>query len=102
MTYTYFAGDELPGWEPAISTNGVARDYSAGYTFECKVVDAANAVVLTKTTGIVGGVGTVTVQWSAGELALATGSYTRQLRVIRTVDSYDLTIQSPMRIKARF
>ncbi len=97
----YFAGDERPAWQATITVNGVAEDYSSGYTFEVKVI-SVSTVVLTKTTNITGGAaGVVTVAWAAGELAITPGPYTAQLRVIRSSDTLDFTITEAMLIKAR-
>lgn len=76
---TYHISAERP---EAVITLPDALDVSTGYTFSLKIGHVGSAALLTKTTGITGGVGTVTVAWTAGELAgaLAGGvRYTAQL-----------------------
>lgn len=67
----------------AVITLPDALDVTTGYTFSLKIGHVGSAALLTKTAGITGGNGTVTVAWAAGELAgaLTKGSYTVQLTV---------------------
>ncbi len=102
MTLSYFSGDERPAWVATVTINGTADDMSSGYTFEVKVLDSSDSVVLTKTTNITGAAsGVVTVAWVPNELALAAGDYTAQLKAIRTADSAEWTITEMLRVAAR-
>ena len=101
---TYFRGDERPAWQSTTTVNGVADNYSTGHTFEVKLATAAapGTAVLTKTTGITGASGgVVTVTWAPNELDLAPGRYLAQLKITRTADSHELTIQKPLTIALR-
>ena len=101
---TYFRGDERPAWVHTETVNGVADDYSSGFTFEVKLATAAapGTAVLTKTTGITGASGgVVTVTWAPNELDLTPGRYLAQLKITRTADSHELTIQKPLTIALR-
>lgn len=101
---TYFRGDERPAWVHTETVNGVADDYSSGFTFEVKLatVAAPGTAVLTKTTGITGAAaGVVTVAWAPNELDLTPGRYTAQLKITRTADNHELTVQEPLTIAAR-
>ena len=71
-----------------LDDDGALIDLSSGYTFSFKVGVVGAAAILTKTTGITGAVGAgtaptgtpnVVVAWTAGELAIAPGTYTWQL-----------------------
>lgn len=68
--------------------DGSLIDFSTGYTFTFKIGITGNTAVLTKTTGIVGAVGSgseptgtpnVTIAWGTGELAITPGDYSWQL-----------------------
>lgn len=68
--------------------DGSLIDFSTGYTFSFKIGTVGSAALLTKSSGITGaaGAGTeptgtpnITITWSAGELAIATGTYAWQL-----------------------
>lgn len=102
MTLMYYRGDELPAFVGEVTENGKETDFSSGYTFEVKIADSTGTVVLTKTAGISGSLGEITVEWATSELDLAPGSYTVQLRFVRQADGYDETHQTPMKIKAKF
>ena len=56
-------------------------DVTTGYTFSLKIGRDGTPAIITKTTNITGGVGQVTVAWTAGELAAldADTLYTVQL-----------------------
>lgn len=96
----YFKGDERPAWEATIIANGVAEDYTAGYTFEVKLSSTlAGPPALIKVDNVVGApCGLVTVNWDPGELDLPTGKYYAQLRIRRTVDDRDLTVRTDLSI----
>lgn len=103
MAIELYSNDEQPGWTAIVSTkdaNGVKQyaDYSSGYTFTCYVLTTANAVLLTKTTGITGFPnGIVTVAFTGSELVTATatatptalGTYRLLLVPRRTADNAD-------------
>jgi hypothetical protein len=68
--------------------DGTLIDFSTGYTFSLKVGSAGSTALLTKTSDITGAAGAgveptgtpnVVVTWTAGELALTTGTYLAQL-----------------------
>lgn len=100
---SYYAADERPAWQPTITVNGTADDYSTGFTYEVKLVDSLGTVTLTKTTGITGASGgVITVAWAPNELSIAAGMYTAQLKVSRTADSYEFTLEEPVQIKTRY
>lgn len=107
MAIEYFAGDERPYWQPTIEIEGAAEDYSSGYTFEVTIGRrrgvSIDDPVVTKSSGINGfPAGLVVVAWAVGELAIAPSTeYAVQLRVIRTSDGRDFTIEDDMTIKAR-
>jgi PKD repeat protein len=62
--------DEHSQWVATVTNNGVATDYSTGYTFTCTVVNSAGATLLTKTTGITGAAsGAITVAFTGAELS---------------------------------
>jgi hypothetical protein len=73
---SYRRGQELPGvsltW---LRSNGDPLDLSTGYTFTVELVDRDDVAVVTKTSGVTGGVGAVSVAWAAGELDINPGSY---------------------------
>lgn len=74
-TITYRRGQEDPPLElPWLQADGTALDLSAGYTFTVQLVASGTAAV-TKTTGIVGSSGAVTITWAANELNIAPGVY---------------------------
>lgn len=101
---SYFRADERPAWVHTESVNGVADDYSSGFTFEVKLAAAVapTTAVLTKTTGITGAAdGVVTVRWAPNELDLEPGRYIAQLKITRTSDSHELTIQERLTIRPR-
>lgn len=55
-------------------------DVTTGYAFSLKIGQKGTVAFVTKTTGLTGGVGIVTVAWAAGELAvLPQGHYVLEL-----------------------
>jgi hypothetical protein len=104
-TFVYRRGAELPGlrlpWQEQTGTNAWSDlDLSTGYTFTLTLISDAGAATLTKTGGIVGGVGYVDVLWAVNELDIAAGDYTAQLRARETATSKDrdYSPQRPLRI----
>lgn len=85
----YLKGADRPAlslW--LLDDTGALIDFSSGYTFSFKLGRPGQAAALTKTTGIVGAVGSgveptgvpnVVVTWAAGDLDIAPMSYTWQL-----------------------
>jgi len=80
-------------------------DFSSGYTFSFKIGTPGTAALLTTTTGVTGaaGAGTeptgtpnIVVTWTAGQLALAVGTYTGQLTA--TTSGLDRLFQFPFAI----
>ena len=64
--------DEHSQWVATVTNNGVATDYSSGYTFTCYVISSTGTTLLTKTSGITGGAsGAITVAFTGAELASA-------------------------------
>ena len=91
---TYHSSAERP---EAVITLPDALDVSTGYTFSLKIGHNGSAALLTKTTGLTGGDGSVTVAWAAGELAaLDPGRYTVQLTA--TTGTLDRVYQGTIRI----
>lgn len=77
MSFTYQRNQELPGlrfpWEQA---DGIPLDLSTGYTIRCEVyARGAAAPVKTKTAGVAGYDGGVTVDWAPADLDLDPGVY---------------------------
>lgn len=84
--FTYRRGAERPGlvlpWKTETSA-GVFTDLdlSSGYTFSLTLTLVSDGTTaLTKTTGITGANGSVSVSWAADELDIATGMYRLDLR----------------------
>jgi hypothetical protein len=103
---TYIQGAELDNTTIAwTDADGVAYDFSTGWTFSLKVGLRGQTAVFTKTTGISGGaaVPNVTVVWATtGELnLLEEGTYVLQLEAIRTSDSRSLKMQDAITIIAQ-
>jgi len=72
-------------------------DVSSGYTFVLKIGKPGSAALLTKSSGLTGGVGQVTVTWLAGELAtLPPSLYTAQL--IATTGGLDRIYETTLRV----
>lgn len=108
MLKPYVLGQELAYWWAAIVYNNgsvlvVDEDFSTGWTFQVKVAPAGtyNSAVggFTKTTGIVGGTGGVTVQWAtSGELnSLTAGLYDVELRA-RNAANADLMVRDRLQV----
>jgi hypothetical protein len=97
------AGDELLDWVATIILNGDdAVAFGTGYTFQVTCTEAGEStpIVFTKTTGIVGTTGTVTVSWTATDLgALTAGTYDLKLR-LRSAGTKDHTIDERILVKA--
>lgn len=93
--FVYKAGAELPGltlpWQEELTRNTYTDlDLSSGYTFSLTLTGlGASTAALTKTTGITGAVGSVSVAWAADELDLAAGVYKLELRARETATSKD-------------
>jgi len=99
---SYYQNDERPAWQATVTVNGQADNMASGYNFEVKVYIDPTAPLLTKTTNIAGAAGgVVTVTWATGELNLAPGIYTAQLKATRVSDSADWTITEKLLIKPR-
>lgn len=84
-TFTYRRAAELPGlvlpWQyESAQDTWTNLDLSTGYTFTLLLRDRAGSTVLTKTSGITGGDGTVTIAWATDELDLTPDTYTLHLR----------------------
>lgn len=102
-TFTFRRGATRPNitlpWQEEIAQNVWADlNLSTGYTFVLELVRNAT-VALTKTTGITGTDGSVTVAWAAGELALTVGTYQLNLRATSGGLDRDYSPDSPVRIK---
>ncbi len=90
MTVRYFSTAERPALQMWLFDDaGSLIDFSSGYTWSFKIGTAGSTALLTKTASIAGaaGAGTeptgtpnVVVTWTAGELALAAGTYQWQLK----------------------
>jgi hypothetical protein len=95
------AGDELLDWVASVVLNGdTAIAFGTGYTFQVTATAAGTTtpIVFTKTTGITGTTGTVTVSWTATDLgAVAAGTYNLKLR-IRSSGTKDLTVDERVTI----
>jgi hypothetical protein len=96
MTFlTYVRTAERP---EAVLTLPDDVDVSAGYTFSLKVGTPSETALVTKTTNITGAAGSVTVAWTAGELAaLDPGLY--NLELTATVGGFDRHYHWPIRIR---
>jgi hypothetical protein len=88
-----------------LDDDGTLIDFSTGYTFSFKIGTKGSAALLTKTSGITGAAGAgsaptgtanVVVAWSAGELAIAAGSYFWQLTA--TSSALDRTFEGMFEI----
>lgn len=103
MSLSYYQNDERPDWVATVSLNGASDDMSTGYTFEVKIAASPTATAaLTKTTNITGAAGgVVTVAWAASDLNIEPDIYIVQLKVTRTSDSKEWTVQDTLEIKAR-
>jgi hypothetical protein len=100
-TLRYFRGDERPAWQETITVNGVADNYSSGFTFAVKVQLGSATPVLTKTTGITGAAsGVITVAWAENDLDVTPGVYRALLVVTRTSDSLELTVERTLEVLA--
>lgn len=98
---TMRVGDELPAWQPTITVDGIAEDYTAGHTFAVVITDHAGTELLNKTEGITGqAAGTVLVEWAPAELAIATGTHRMRLTITRTADDRSLSIDALLRLVA--
>jgi hypothetical protein len=107
-TVSYFTSAERPALELwVLDDDGTLIDFSSGYTFSFKIGNPGVTALLTKTTGIAGaaGAGTaptgtpnVVVTWTAGELALASGTYAWQLTA--TTSSLDRVFAGTIQILA--
>lgn len=82
-------GERLPWQEQTGADTWEDLDLSSGYTFTLEIETPAGTVVLTKTTGITGGVGYVDVVWATGELDIAKGTYLFKLRARETATGKD-------------
>lgn len=72
-------------------------DVSSGYTFVLKIGTPGSTAVVTKSSGLTGGVGQVTVTWTAGELApLPPSQYVVQLTA--TTGGLDRVYETMLRI----
>ena len=106
-----YTNDEHPQWPATISLNGVATDYTTGYSFTCAIVNAAGTTLLSKTSGITGASGgQITVAFTGAELSSAGvtatfGSpveYTLFLTPRKTSDSSDgPTIEERLQMRYR-
>lgn len=105
-----FINDEQPDYVETFIANGVAPDFTTGWTFTV-VVTQGTTTLLTKTTGITGATGgAITVAFTGAELA-ANGvtatfavnnvSYLMYLTARRTSDSSDLTAERTLLMKWR-
>jgi len=68
---------------------GALINFASGYTFECKLVNAAGTATVTKSAGITGAATSpnITVAWAAGELNIAAGTY--QVHLTATASGVD-------------
>ncbi len=102
----YFSTADRPGLKLWIyDDDGTLIDFSSGYTFVFKIGVPGTTALLTKSAGIAGALGAgieptgtpnVVVTWTAGELALAVGSYVGQLTA--TTSSLDRVFSFPVDI----
>lgn len=111
-TYEIFVGESLPDLGLFIRENGAfVTGLASGHTFELKIASLEGDVIVTKTTGISGQVGSgfaptgtpnVVIQWgTSGELAnLTVGSFLAQLKITRTADSRVRIVQWMVRARA--
>ena len=92
--FKYERGAELPGltlpWQTETSS-GVFEDLdlSSAYSFTLTLDSDAGVTVLTKTTGLTGNVGSVTVAWDVDDLDVAPGRYRLRLRAREVATSKD-------------
>lgn len=91
--FTYRRGAERPGlvlpWQTETAQGVWSNlDLSSGYTFTLTLTSASGTVALTKTTGITGANGSVSVSWAAAELDITEGVYSLHLRA-RDGSSFD-------------
>lgn len=108
QTFTYTAGDELPGltlpWQTE-TAQGVWTDLdlSSGYTFTLTLIsDADGTTALTKTTNLTGANGSVVIAWATGDLALTAGNtYTMRLVAREVATSKDRSYSPDRPIKVR-
>jgi hypothetical protein len=106
VTVRYHSTAERPGLELWLfDDDGALINFASGYTFVFKVGTPGETALLTKSSGITGaaGAGTepdgtpnVTITWTAGELAIAAGSYQGQLTA--TTSSLDRVFTFPFTI----
>jgi hypothetical protein len=84
-TFTYRRAAERPGlvlpWQTETAQGTWTNlDLSTGYTFTLTLISSAGATTLSKTSGITGANGSVSISWAAAELDITEGVYTLHLR----------------------
>lgn len=98
----YHVDDEIPYWEPQIpAINGVVQDFTTGWDFAVTLFKEGQTPVLTKITNIVGGPGTIQVQWVTGDLDVPPSAYIALLVGQRDADNAEFTIEDEIVIKSR-
>ena len=103
--YRYYTTSELPvipvHWK---KSDGTYWDFSSGWTFVALFTDETGDLAYTKSSGITGAAGTVTVPNVViapivGELAtIGAGMYDVRLNATRASDSYNLPSPTPIRV----
>jgi hypothetical protein len=106
VTVRYYSTAERPALELwLLDDDGSLINFASGYTFVFKIGVPGETALLTKSSGITGAAGAgneptgtpnVTITWSAGELAILSGSYTGQLTA--TTSSLDRVFAFPFTI----
>ena len=105
--FTYERGAELPSltlpWqEETAQDTWTDLDLSGGtHTFTLTLVDRSGTTVLTKTSGITGNNGSVSVVWAVDELDIAEGTYKMFLRARETATTKDRDYRpgNPLHVK---
>lgn len=77
---TYIKGAELPPLlVQMLDESNDVIDFTSASSFSFKMGLDTSTTALTKTTGITGGTTGATINWTSGELDLATGRYLAEL-----------------------
>lgn len=102
-TFTYRRGAErpnltLPWQEQTAAATWTDLDLSSGFTFTATLTNTAGTVVVTKTTGITGANGSVTIAWAADELDIAPTTYTLHVRATTGGVDRDYSPADPVKI----
>lgn len=98
---TYEVGDSLPAFVATIPLNGASNvDFGTGWTFDVTLYRNGQGDI-TKSSGISGAVGAVTVEWSPDELDILPGTWWLLLKCTRVSDSRVFTGRERLYVRGR-